>query len=159
MSDLQRTGKEITEIYNRQADTVYRICYSFLRNTADTEDIVQETFLRMIRSSVAFQSEEHEKAWLIRVTVNQCKDLLRRRKIRAWLPFDELPEMAAPETGSPVLDAVAVLPDKYREVVILYHLEEMSVRETAAALTLSESAVKMRLARAREMMRDYLTET
>lgn len=156
-TDLPQLTPE--QVYDTYADMLYRVSVSILQNRADADDAVQNAFCRYLEHAPFFRDKEHEKAWLIRVTVNQCKDLLRRRKIRAWLPFEELPEMVAPETGSPVLDAVAALPDKYREVVILYHLEEMSVRETAAALTLSESAVKMRLARAREMMRDYLTET
>ena len=80
MPNLQLTGKEITEIYNRQVDTVYRICYSFMKNISDTEDMVQETFLRLIRTGVLFQSEEHEKAWLIVTASNLCKDTLKNRK-------------------------------------------------------------------------------
>ena len=156
-TDLPQLTPE--QVYDTYADMLYRVSVSILQSRADADDAVQNAFCRYLEHAPFFRDKEHEKAWLIRVTVNQCKDLLRRRKIRAWLPFEELPEMVAPETGSPVLDAIAGLPDKYREVVILYHLEEMSVRETAAALTLSESAVKMRLARAREMMRDYLTES
>ena len=76
MPALQRTGKVIAEIYNRQVDTVYRICFSFMKNQADTEDMVQETFLRLLSSGVIFQSEEHEKAWLIVTASNLCKDLL-----------------------------------------------------------------------------------
>ena len=156
-TDLPQLTPE--QVYDTYADMLYRVSVSILQSGVDADDAVHNAFCRYLESAPSVRDKEHEKAWLIRVTVNQCKDILRRRKVRAWLPFEELPEMAAPETGSPVLDAVAALPDKYREVVILYHLEELSVRETAAALTLSESAVKMRLARAREMMRDYLTET
>ena len=146
-------------IYDTYADMLYRVSVSILQNRDDADDAVQNVFCRYLEHAPSFRDAEHEKAWLIRVTVNQCKDLLRRRKIRAWLPFDELPEMAAPDDGSPVGEAIASLPAKYREVIVLHHLEELSVRETAAALTISESAVKMRLTRAREMMRAYLTET
>ena len=80
MPDLQRTGKEIREIYNRQVETVYRICYSFMKNnTSDTEDMVQETFLRLIRSGALFETEEHEKAWLIVTASNLCKDALKSK--------------------------------------------------------------------------------
>lgn len=78
MPSLQRTGKEIAEIYNRQVDTVYRICFSYMKNTADTEDMVQETFLRLLSSSVDFVSQEHEKAWLIVTASNLCKDTLKK---------------------------------------------------------------------------------
>ena len=149
----------LDQVYDTYADMLYRVSVSILQSRDDAEDAVHNAFCRYLEHAPSFLDAEHEKAWLIRVTVNQCKDLLRRRKIRAWLPFDELPEMAAPDAGSPVMEAIAALPDKYREVIVLHHLEELSVRETAAALTISESAVKMRLTRAREMMRAYLTET
>lgn len=147
------------KVYDTYADMLYRVSVSILQSRDDADDAVQNAFCRYLEHAPSFRDAEHEKAWLIRVTVNQCKDLLRRRKIRAWLPFDELPELAAPDAGSPVTEAIASLPDKYREVIVLHHLEELSVRETAAALTISESAVKMRLTRAREMLRAYLTET
>ncbi len=79
MPALQRTGKEIGEIFNRQVDTVYRICFSFVKNAADTEDMVQETFLRLLSRKVIFQSEEHEKAWLIVTASNLCKDFLKSK--------------------------------------------------------------------------------
>ncbi len=147
------------KVYDTYADMLYRVSVSILQSRDDADDAVQNAFCQYLEHAPSFRDAEHEKAWLIRVTVNQCKDLLRRRKIRAWLPFDELPELAAPDAGSPVTEAIASLPDKYREVIVLHHLEELSVRETAAALTISESAVKMRLTRAREMLRAYLTET
>ena len=59
---LERTDREITELYQRHVDTVYRVCYSYMKNRADTEDMVQDTFIKLISSGVLFQSEEHEKA-------------------------------------------------------------------------------------------------
>ena len=75
-----RTDEEFVEIYNRHVDTVYRVCFSFMKNAADTEDMVQETFLKFISSRKSFASEEHEKAWLIVTASNTCKDELRRFK-------------------------------------------------------------------------------
>ena len=77
-NSLLRTDKEIAEIYTRHSKTVYRVCFAYMKNPADTEDAVQDTFFQLIKSGPAFESEEHEKAWLIRTASNICKDVLRR---------------------------------------------------------------------------------
>ena len=74
---LLRTDKEIAEIYKRHSKTVYRVCFAYMKNPADTEDAVQDTFFQLIKSGPAFESEEHEKAWLIRTATNICKNVLR----------------------------------------------------------------------------------
>ena len=76
-NSLLRTDKEIAEIYTRHSKTVYRVCFAYMKNPADTEDAVQDTFFQLIKSGPAFESEEHEKAWLIRTASNICKDVLR----------------------------------------------------------------------------------
>lgn len=153
------TDKRMTDfdaIYTAHADMLYRIAVSILRSSDDAQDAVQNAFCRYLDKQPAFRDAEHEKAWLIRVTINQCRDLMRRRKLRAWLPIEALTDVGVQPKSTPALDAVAELPEKYRTVVILYHLEEMGIDEIASALTLSPSAVKMRLSRARDMMRDIL---
>lgn len=147
------------EIYTAYADMLYRIAVSILRSSDDAEDAVQNAFCRYLDKAPEFHDREHEKAWLIRVTVNQCKDLMRRRKLRTWLPIEALTDVGVRPKSTPALDAVSELPEKYRAVVILYHLEEMSIDEIAAALSLSPSAVKMRLSRAREKMREILQKS
>lgn len=146
-------------VYTTYADMLYRIAVSILRSSGDAEDAVQNTFCRYLDRAPDFADSEHEKAWLIRVTVNQCKDLMRRRKLRAWLPIEALSNIGVREKSTPALDAVATLPEKYRTVVILYHLEEMSIAQIAQALSLSPSAVKMRLSRARDMLRETLEKS
>ena len=84
---------------------------------------------------------------------------MRRRKLRAWLPIEALADVGIRPKSTPALDAVMELPDKYKTVVILYHLEEMSVQEIAGTLSLSQSAVKMRLSRAREMLREIIEKS
>ena len=73
-----RTPEEIAAVYDRQMPTVWRVCRTYMKNTADTEDAAADTFLALIRSSPAFESEEHEKAWLIRTACNVCRSMLRR---------------------------------------------------------------------------------
>jgi len=146
-------------VYTRYADMLYRIAVSILRSSDDAEDAVQNAFCRYLDKSPSFRDAEHEKAWMIRVTVNQCRDLMRRRKIRAWLPLEALTDVGVREKSTPALDAVGLLPEKYKSVVVLYHLEEMSIDAIAQTLELSPSAVKMRLSRAREMMRETITKS
>lgn len=74
---LLRTGKDLEDIYQRHVDMLYRVAYSFMKNGADAEDMVQETFLRLMRSGTVFESAQHEKAWLIVTVSNLCKSALR----------------------------------------------------------------------------------
>ena len=147
------------QVYDTYADMLYRLAVSILRSSADAEDAVQNVFCRFLDKAPAFRDSEHEKAWLLRVTINQCKDMMRRRKVRAWLPIEALTDVGVRERSTPTLDAVYALPEKYKTVIILYHLEEMSIDEIATALSLSPSAVKMRLSRGRDMMREALLKS
>ena len=154
MPALQRTGKEITEIYNRQVDTVYRICFSFMKNTADTEDMVQETFLRLLGSGVGFVSEEHEKAWLIKVASNICRDTLRKRKHQSFLSLDDIRNLAVSEDNAQILGLLVSLDEKYRIVIHLHYVEGYQTEEISSMLDISRAAVKKRLQRGREMLRE-----
>ena len=151
-----KRSDDFQRVYETYANMLYRLSLSMLRSSDDAEDAVQNAFCRYLDRAPAFRDDEHEKAWLLRVTINQCKDLMRRRKIRAWLPIEALTDVGVREKSTPALDAVYALPDKYRSVIILYHLEEMRVEEIAEALSLTPSAVKMRLSRGREMLREAL---
>lgn len=156
MGSLLRTDKEIMDIYHRQVDTVYRICFSFMKNKADTEDMVQDTFLRLMKSGPEFQSEKHEKAWLIVTAANLCRDSLRR----AWRKnesIDDLPEMAGEDTlHNPVLDAILKLPRDQKLTVYLYYYEGYSSAEIAKILGCRQGTVRSRLTRARDALRKDL---
>lgn len=157
MPALQRTGKEITEIYNRQVDTVYRICFSFMKNQADTEDMVQETFLRLLSSGVIFQSEEHEKAWLIVTASNLCKDLLKKW----WRKTEDIDDPALGLKSPPfevneVLAAILKLPADQKCVVYMYYYEGYSTLDIAAYLNCPHATVRSRLARARKVLKKKL---
>ena len=78
MPTLLRTNKEIMEIYDRQVDTVYRVCYAYMRNAPEAEDMTQETFLRLMSNGKPFADQRHEKAWLIITASNLCKDTLKK---------------------------------------------------------------------------------
>ncbi len=156
MGSLLRTDKEIMDIYHRQVDTVYRICFSFMKNKADTEDMVQDTFLRLMKSGPEFQSEKHEKAWLIVTAANLCKDSLRK----AWRKnesIDDLPEMAGEDSlHNSVLDAILTLPRDQKLAVFLYYYEGYSTAEIAKILGCRQGTVRSRLHRARDALRTNL---
>ena len=156
MASLLRTDKEIMDIYNRQVDTVYRICFSFMKTRADTEDMVQETFLRLMSSGTVCQSEKHEKAWLIVTASNVCKDALRR-SWRKHTSIEELPEIAqeGPELN-PVLEAILALPRDQKTAVYMYYYEGYSSAEIAQALGCRQGTVRSRLSRARQALKKDL---
>lgn len=112
-----RSEQEVNRAMERNADTVRRLCLIHLKNHADTEDIFQNVFLKYALSSIRFESEEHERAWFIRVTINACRDLLRRFFRRRTVSLEKLveqPAQIAPDHRE-VLEAVLALPQPYRD--------------------------------------------
>lgn len=157
MASLLRTDKEITEIYYRNVDTVYRICYSFMKNKTEAEDMVQETFLRLISVGKIFQNLRHEKAWLIVTASNLCKDQLKRlyRRDEGLDAHSELTgEMGVRD--NPVLEAILHLPEHYKTVVYLYYYEGYSTEEIAKYIRCPQATVRTRLSRARNQLKSML---
>lgn len=144
-------------IYDKYGDMLFRICYSILVSHADAEDAVHDVFCKYITKRPSFESDEHLKAWLIRVASNRSKDILRSKKIRSTLTLEEADDYETDEDQSGILKEVFALPIKYREVIVLHHLEGYSVKEIALVLAISESGVKMRLTRGRDMLREAIS--
>ena len=140
------------------ADTVKRLCMLHLKNRADTEDIFQNVFLKYLLRKEPFESPEHERAWLIRVTINACKDTLRDFFRSRSVPLSEITELAGevPPEHSEVLEAVLSLAAKYRDAVYLFYYEQYSALEIAQILGKNRNTVYTLLARAREMLRTKL---
>jgi len=151
-------NRDFLRIYRRQADTVYRVCYSFMKNKTDTEDMVQETFLRLLSTEKKFESERHEKAWLIVTASNLCKDNLKNwwRRNENIDDFLEIP--AQPKHEDRVLEHILSLDDTYKDVVYLYYYEGYSTDEIGKLLRISQSAVSTRLHRARNQLKQELEE-
>ena len=146
-------------LYNRYGEMLFRVCYSMLRSREDAEDAVQDVFLKYFTSPKAFNDIDHEKAWFLRVASNHCKDVMRKRTVRSAVGLDEINELEdyGIEKGEgEVLNSIFALPEKYRTVFVLHYLEEISVADVASALGLSQSAVKMRLSRGRELLKERL---
>jgi len=141
---------------------VFRIALNFFGNTYDAEDAVQEVMLKLYtsgKSGKRFESEEHLRFWLIRVTVNFCKNELRSARRRKHVAFEDLaePVMFEYRGESELYGAVMSLPEAYRSALYLFYYEELSVKEIATLLKLSETAVTTRLSRARSQLKLILT--
>lgn len=145
-----------TEYVRKYSDMVYRIAYSYTRSIPDSEDIMQDVLVKLYHSGKTFRDGEHTKAWLIRVTVNRCRDVLRSQK---RLRTEELdPASAAPQSDSGLDEAMDSLGMEYRLVVYLHYYEGYGVKDIARMLRISESNVKIRLKRAREKLKAFLTD-
>ena len=144
------------ELADRFAPAVYRLAYARTGSRADAEDVMQETFLRLVRARPELRDDEHAKAWLLRVAANCAGDLFRA-PWRRTLPLEEAGCLAqpAPEPDG-TLEAVLSLPPRYRALVHLYYYEGYSVAEIAAILRKSQETVRTRLHRARGMLREKL---
>lgn len=157
MPSLLRTDEEIIAIYDRHVDTVYRICYSYMKNVPETEDMVQETFLRLIANGKAFENERHEKAWLIVTASNLCKDSLKKWWRRNE-SIEDNPSLAAADTpeNREVMEAILQLPKDYKTVVYMFYYEGYSTEEIASYLHVPNGTVRSRLARARSKLKTIL---
>ena len=153
-----RSEWEANRAIDRYADLVRRVCMSHLKNHADTEDIFQTVFLKYVTGTTEFESEEHEKAWFIRVTINACKDLLRSFFRSRTVSLDDLLEQPdqVPEDHREVLEAVLALPDKYRDVVYLHYYEGYTAPEIGTILHKNPNTVYTLLTRARDELRKML---
>ena len=152
-----RTNAEIERVVNEYATMLLRVAYSQLNNRAEAEGTVQEVLLKYMEKAPVFQSEEHEKAWLLRVTVNHCKNHLASAWFRKRADLDEgIPALDNEELE--VVSAVAALPAKYRAVVHLYYFEGYSTKEIAEILHSRPNTVSSRLSRARALLAKALKE-
>ena len=152
-----RSEQEVNRAVEQYADTVRRICLVHLKNYADTEDIFQTVFVKYLLHTAPFASPEHERAWIIRVTINTCKDLLRSVFHRRTVPLEEVAELPAPpEEHRAVLQAVQALPGAYRDVVYLHYYEGYTAPEIAGILGKNVNTIYTRLTRARGLLRQAL---
>ena len=153
-----RSEEEAARAIERYGDMVRRLCLVHLKNPADTEDIFQNVFLKYVLSPVVFESPEHEKAWLIRVTLNACRDLVKSFFRSRTVPLEELLDQPAPlsEEHREVLEAVLALPPKYRDAVYLHYYEGYTAAEIGKLLGKNTNTVYTLLTRAREQLRETL---
>ena len=149
---------QMAAIYDRMKDTVYRVALAYCRNVQDAEDITHDVFLIRFRHDAPFPDDEAEKAWMLRVTVNQCKNLLKSFRRRFSVPLEDAAEVCYTEPEHRIWDAVNALPKTYRLVIHLYYYEGYSVREIGEITGKSETAVQTQLYRARKLLKQQLGE-
>lgn len=149
-----------TRAVERHQDMVYRVALHSLGTPQDADDAVQEVFLRLYQRAEPFDSPEHLRRWLLRVTLNYCRDVLKSPWRRRRIDLEELPEQPVflrPEHQA-LYETVMALPEKYRTVLYLFYYEELSTREIARLLDLGQPAVTTRLSRARQALKEQLGE-
>lgn len=153
-----RSEQEVNRAIERYSDTVQRLCLVYLKNHADTEDVFQNVFFKYYLSSVVFKSDEHEKAWIIRVTVNACKDWLKNFFRSRTVPLDEVAELASdvPQENKEVLEAVLSLPAKYRDVVYLHYYENYTAPQISKILHKNVNTIYTLLTRSKELLREKM---
>ena len=137
--------------------TVYRLAMAQLRHREDADDTYQDVFLKLIRHQPEFQNPAHQKAWFIRVTVNTCKDRLKKAS-RRDLPLEEATASAAVPEQTGLEDALARLSERDRALIYLYYYEGYKTEEIATILQVGGSTVRSRLKRARARLKDFMTE-
>jgi len=148
-----------TQAVETYQNMVYRVALHSLGSPQDADDAVQEVFLRLFRCEEPFHGEEHLRRWLLRVTVNYCRDVLKSpwRRRRSFLEEADVPVFQKQEEQD-LYETVMALPEKYRTVLDLFYYEDLSVKEIAGVLHIKESAVTTRLSRARTRLKKQLGE-
>ena len=153
------SNEQFTAYAQRYLDTVYRVAFNYIKSAADADDVTQNVFLKLLQERKPFEGDDHVKNWLIRVTINECKNLVRSRWWRhesyedyaATLPFDNAAQ-------SDLFYAVMELPQKYRVPIYLHYYEEYSTQEIADILKVGKNTVCTQLKRGRELLRKSFQE-
>ncbi len=153
-----RSEAEVNYAVAAYADMIRRICFYHLKNQADTEDVFQNVFLKYMLHDEAFCDAEHEKAWLLRVAINECKDFLKSFFRRNMVPLQAVAELEAelPDDHRKVLEAVLALPRQYKDVIYLHYYEGYTASEIGAILGKKENTVYSLLSRGRGILKKEL---
>ncbi len=148
---------EAERLVHTYSDLILRLSYTYLKSTYDAQDICQTIFLKLLQKPRRFDSEEHERAWIIRAAVNLCKDHLKSHWRQTTVNLDAAGTVPAPEAGDgSLLAAVNLLPPKYRAVIYLYYYEGYEAREIADLLGEKPATISTRLNRGRHQLRTLL---
>lgn len=149
------------EIFHSFKNDIYRLAYSYTKNTSDADDVIQNVFIKLYEHpEILEQDNSNIKKWCIKVTINECKSLLISSWRKKIIPISdqEFHELTEQPVQNEMLTAIFSLPKKYRIVVFLYYYEEYKVKEIAKILNISETNVQTRLARSREKIKQMLME-
>lgn len=159
---MGETKERLEQIFRDYYQLIYRVAFSQVKNHADAEDITQEVFLKIIRHDMRYQSMEHERAWIVRVTINLCRDLLKSKWHKTSVSMEEVSEAQRgncenfTEIQDDMMWAVLQLPEKYRNCLYLFYYEDYSIKEIAQSLEMPENTVKTNLKRGRQALKEFL---
>ncbi|MEA4964522.1 MAG: RNA polymerase sigma factor [Oscillospiraceae bacterium] len=149
-----RLADEIEAVVQAYGNMLFRICLVMLGNESDAEDAVQDTFLKLLQKAPAFASAEHQKAWLIKVATNRCRDVRRFRSRRPQINLTDLQMLVSDPESCGIIEALMALPERFRIVLTLYYVEEYSMEKIASVIGKTTSAVKMRLQKGRRLLEE-----
>ena len=155
---VRAADREAQRLLDTYGNSILRLACSYLHSLPDAEEILQDTLLRCLQSAPAFESPEHEKAWLLHVAANLSKNRIDYNRLRAAQELTDLIPAAEREDLSFVWEAVAALPEHYRAAIHLFYYEGLSTAQIAHILGRSETAVRSALHRGREKLREILRE-
>lgn len=155
---LLRTDRELTDLYERHIDTVYRICYTLLRSAPDAEDAAQSVFVKLMETDLSFENPAHERAWLITTAKNHCLDLLKHWWRRKRVDLEALPEPAGPDRDEDdgLWEQVLSLPPKYKLPLYLFYYEGYASAEIAQLLGENDNTIRTRLRTGRKKLKSKL---
>lgn len=153
------TEEQFTCLAKKYIDTVFRVALNYLKNSTEADDVTQNVFLKLWKQKKPFDSEDHVRHWLIRVTINECKNILRSpwRKFEDFSDYARSVSFTTPE-HSELFYAVMDLPKKYRVPIYLYYYEDYSTEEVAELLGIPRATVATQLRRGRQMLKENLQE-
>lgn len=150
MSDMNETFSEKYDLYGK---TIFKIAMTYLGNKSDAEDVMQEVFIKLLYHAPEFKSKDYEKYWIIRTTSNICKNMLKSFWHKNTDNLEGVSEYFSGQYETNIAELLFQLEPKYRIVLYLMYYEGYSIKEIADMLSVSQSAVKMRLKRGREMLK------
>ena len=149
--------QQAERLANTYADAILRLSYAYLKNTQDAQDVCQTVFVRLLTEPREFESGEHERAYILRMAANACKDLLKSPWRRRTCDLEACAQVPAPETSDgSVLAAVNQLPAHYRSVIYLFYYEGYQASEIGEILGVPTATIHTRLARGRARLRELL---
>ena len=151
--------QEVRRVVQEYSDMIKRISYNYLKHTYDSEDICQTVLLKFLTGNVSFENREHEKAWIVRTTINACHDLKKSAFFRKTVSIDEAPEIEAQQSrDNDVLEEIWKLPANYRTAIYLYYFEGYNTEEIAEIMGKRKTAVSKYLSRGRKILKETLSE-
>ena len=152
MQEIRVPENNVEKAIKEYGDMVFRVCFVTLKNEADAQDAVQDTFIKYMQKAPHFENSEHEKAWLIRVATNRSRDMIKKRGRIAEIEVESIKSFVQNEEAVSVLEALGSLPEKYSVVITLHYIDGYKVNEIAQIIGKTPSAVKMRLQKGRRML-------